>query len=122
MKTINATPAADYPEQVVVAQDATFAARNPNAAYWLRVKVPDNGVGVHQLPGDTGPTHARQMASGLGFARPIEPTRRQPAASVLIEGHMDYTAFYDQADTPIAWIGDNPDYVYNFLFSGRPVA
>lgn len=68
MKSIDATPPADYPDQVVVAQDAAFTARNPNAAYWLRVKLPDNGVGVHQLLGAVGPTHARQMARTLGFA------------------------------------------------------
>ena len=68
MKISDATPPADYPEQVVVAQDAAFAARNPNAVYWLRVKLPDNGVDVHGLPGAIGPTHARQLASALGFA------------------------------------------------------
>lgn len=68
MKTFDATPPADYPEQVVVAQDAAFAARYPDAAYWLRVKLQDNGVGVHQLRGAVGPAHARQMARALGFA------------------------------------------------------
>ena len=68
MKIIDATPPADYPQQVVVAQDAAFAARNPSAAYWLRVRLQDNGVGVHQLPGAVGPAYARQMALALGFA------------------------------------------------------
>ena len=68
MKIIDATPPADYPDQVVVAQDAAFAARNPSAAYWLRVKLQDNGVGVHQLPGAVGPAHARRMARALGFS------------------------------------------------------
>jgi hypothetical protein len=70
MKTFDATPPANYPEQVVVAQDAAFVARNPDAAYWLRVKLPDNGVAVHHLPGAVGPAHARQMARSQGF----EPT------------------------------------------------
>jgi hypothetical protein len=70
MKTFDATPQADYPEQVIVAGDTEFTARHPEAAYRLRVKLPDNGVAVHQLPGAVGPTHARQMARAMGF----EPT------------------------------------------------
>ena len=68
MKIIDATPPADYPEQVVVAQDAAFIERHPEAAYWLRVKLVNNGVDAHQLPGAVGPAHARQMAAALGFA------------------------------------------------------
>jgi hypothetical protein len=67
MKIFDATPPADYPEQVVVAHDAAFVARNPDAAYWLRVKLSESGVGMHKLPGAVGPAHARQMARGLGF-------------------------------------------------------
>lgn len=67
MKTFDATPPADYPEQVIVAQDKEFTKRNPNAAYYLRVKLPENGVDVRQLPGAVGPAHARQMAKEMGF-------------------------------------------------------
>lgn len=53
-----------------MAQDKAFVARNPNSAYCLRVKLADDGVGAHQLPGAIGPAHARHLASRLGF----EPT------------------------------------------------
>lgn len=35
---------------------------------------------------------------------------------------MHYTTFYDHTGMPIAWIGDNTDYISIFLFNGRPVA
>lgn len=64
---IDATPPADYPDQVVVAQDERFVARHPDAAYWLRVKRPNNGVDVHLLTGAIGPAHARRIACAKGF-------------------------------------------------------
>lgn len=35
---------------------------------------------------------------------------------------MDYVTFYNQAGTPIAYIGDNQDYPAIYLFDGTPVA
>lgn len=67
MQIIDATPPTNFPAQVIVAQDAAFAERHPHAAYYLRVKGPDNAVDVHQLPGAIGGGHARQMARAMGF-------------------------------------------------------
>lgn len=37
MQIIDATPPADFPAQVIVAQDTAFTERHPNAAHYLRV-------------------------------------------------------------------------------------
>lgn len=71
MSPIDATPPAGFPDQVIVAQPREFAARHPDAGYWLRVRRIDGGaVDAIQLPGSVGPSHARRLARGLGY----EPT------------------------------------------------
>ncbi len=67
MNIINATPPADFPEQVIVAQDQEFAHRHPEAAYWLRVAEGGAVQGI-PLPGAVGPWHACRIAQGLGYA------------------------------------------------------
>lgn len=67
MKIINATPPANFPEQVVVAQDDAFIKRNPEAAYWLRVRGLGANVEVYQLPCAVGPSHAKKIAQNKGF-------------------------------------------------------
>jgi hypothetical protein len=59
MQIIDATPPADFPAQVIVAQEAKFADRHPQAAYYLRVQGPANSVRAHELPGAIGTGHAR---------------------------------------------------------------
>lgn len=67
MKTFDATPPPDFPELVIIEQDREFSARNPLAAFYLRVKGPGSDVQVHQLPGALGTGHARELARALGF-------------------------------------------------------
>jgi hypothetical protein len=63
----DATPPADFPKQVVIAQDREFVKRHPSAAYWLRVQV-EGTVRAIPLTGAIGPADARRMAQELGFA------------------------------------------------------
>jgi hypothetical protein len=70
MNIINATPPADYPAQVIVAQEQWFAAKHPDSAYWLRIAGEHGGARAIQLPGAVGPAHARRLARDAGF----EPT------------------------------------------------
>ena len=73
MKIIDATPPADFPAQVIVAQDARFTKRHPQAAYYLRVQGPNNAVRAHELPGAIGTGHARELPALWASSRRTGP-------------------------------------------------
>jgi hypothetical protein len=52
MKIINATPPADFPDQVII-MDREFAKRHPDKGFYLRVKVGDQDVKTVDLNGES---------------------------------------------------------------------
>jgi hypothetical protein len=67
MNIVDTIPPADYPAQVIVAQEPWFVAEHPEAAYWLRIGTNGCGARSVQRPGAVGPAHASRLAREMGF-------------------------------------------------------
>lgn len=66
MEIIDATPPADFPDQVVI-MDKELGKRHPNKAFCLRVKIED-GVDCIDLDGAVTPRDARKIARDKGYS------------------------------------------------------
>jgi hypothetical protein len=66
LNIINATPPADFPNQVIIL-DKELGRRHPNKAFYLRVQTED-GVEHVDLAGAVTPVEARSMAREKGYA------------------------------------------------------
>jgi len=66
MTTIDATPPADFPAQVVI-MDKELGQRHPDKAFYLRVQV-EKGVDRVDLDGAVTPLDARKIALSKGYS------------------------------------------------------
>lgn len=67
MKIINATPPADFPDQVII-MDREFAKRHPSKGFYLRVKVGDQEVKTIDLDDEATLPGAVAQARIKGYA------------------------------------------------------
>lgn len=78
IKIIDATPPADFPYQVII-MDREFGKRNPDNAFYLRVKVSDNEVKTVDLTGEVTLPGAVATARAKGF----EPTHWMEVGGIV---------------------------------------
>ncbi len=78
MKTVDATPPADFPAQVIV-MDRELGTRHPDKAFYLRVAVTEAEVRTVDLDGEQTLPGAVKKAVALGFSPThwMEATDRQ---------------------------------------------